>query len=104
MAVGTSTTRRWVRLPDGRERMLRDKMLVEVFGEENLQAFVEQRQVLESKQAALDELYDLRQQASRAFSVDLKWPDYTVAAAAGVLLGVANALFKTQSHTWVRHE
>lgn len=84
--------------------MVRDQMLIEVFGEDNLQAFVQQRQVLAKKEAALTELHDLRREASRAFNVDLKWPDYTVAAATGVLLGAANALFKTRSHEWVKHK
>lgn len=92
--------------------MVRDQMLIEVFGEDSLQAFALQRQVLERKEAALGELHDLRREASRAFNVDLKWPDYTVAAATGVLLGAANALFKMPpanqrklfGREWVEHK
>ncbi|MEK0336930.1 MAG: hypothetical protein QQN41_05790 [Nitrosopumilus sp.] len=71
-----------------------DKLLIEIFGEENLEYFRKQNILIDQKKARIQVLHDLRHRASDAFKVNLSFPDIIIASSSGVLLGLANALFK----------
>ena len=65
-----------------------------------------QRWILDIRSEKLEELADLRMRAAEAFQVHMTMPDILVSASAGVLLGLANGLFKTfiPKHGPLKHE
>ncbi len=74
--------------------MAEDRLAVEIFGADNLRRYCELEGILSIEETKCQELLDLRQRASDCFRVDLTFPDIAVACMAGILLGLANALFK----------
>ena len=77
---------------------MNDQLLIEIFGEENLENFVNQVALLDSQKNKLRELSDLRKRASDTYKVNITFPDIAIAAGSGILLGIGNALFKNFSH------
>lgn len=71
-----------------------DRLIIEALGKDNLKSFAAQNELLNSRQELLTDISDLRHRADSAFAVKLTIPDIIVSAATGILLGIANALFK----------
>lgn len=69
-------------------------IFIELFGTENLDRFRLQKNIVDLREEKLEELAVLRRNASNAFKVKLSLADIIVASAAGVLIGLGNALFK----------
>ncbi len=86
--------------------MDKDTLLIEIFGQENLDYYEKQNIIIDQKNVKIQEMHDLRQRASDAFKVDLSFPDIAVSASAGILLGIGNALFKdfVPKHGGLRHK
>jgi hypothetical protein len=76
----------------------KEKIFIEIFGEENLAQFASQQVIVDTKVEKLKELSELRQRASDVFKVHLTFPDIAVSVSAGVLVGLGNALFKNFFH------
>jgi hypothetical protein len=74
--------------------MKREDLLVEVFGKENLNYFLNQKEILDIKENKIKEFNSLNKKANNAFNVNLSITDISIATATGVMLGLANALFK----------
>ncbi|MBU9721617.1 MULTISPECIES: hypothetical protein [Bacillaceae] len=66
----------------------------EVFGEGNINSYLQRTNTLQEMDDQIEELKNLRQRASNVFNVKLTTTDIVVSASSGVLLGLANALFK----------
>lgn len=71
-----------------------NRHFVEIFGEQNLEDYGSQSKIIELREEKLEELTDLRNRASEVFKAHLTITDLIVASAAGILLGLGNALFK----------
>jgi hypothetical protein len=78
----------------------------ELFREKDLEEYIIQTEKVKLREEKLYELFDLRRRASDAFKVRLSVTDIVVAASAGVLLGLGNALFKdfVPKHGPFKHE
>jgi hypothetical protein len=74
--------------------MLTKEQIEDLFGENNLSYISTQTSIKDERDKRLMELYDLREHASHAFDIKLSFRDIIVAASSGILLGLANALFK----------
>jgi len=70
------------------------KTLIDIFGDDNVSVFYKQSLLLDLKQVKIEEISELRERAAHVYDVDLTFTDIAVSASAGVLLGIANALFK----------
>jgi len=78
--------------------MANDALIIEIFGEENLNYFSSQKELIDDKKEKLQELSDLRKRASDVFKVNLTFPDIAVSVGGGILLGLGNSLFKNFIH------
>lgn len=72
-----------------------ERLLSELIGEDSLRSFETRELILDIRREKLLEMSELTRQAADAFSVNLTLPDILVSVSAGVLLGLANGLFKT---------
>lgn len=68
--------------------------LFDVFGEENIRYLIAQVDIHGQHDKAVDEMRILREKADHVFDINFNWPDIAVAVAAGVLVGIGNAIFK----------
>lgn len=75
-----------------------EKILLETFGEENLESFKSQTDLLKIQENELNEINNLKDEASSLFKVQLTKPELALAVSAGILLGLANNLFKNYIH------
>jgi len=68
---------------------------IDVFGEEALEQFSKQTNIIKVKEISQTEANQSREKAARAFHVDITRTDVLVAGVAGSLLGIANGMFKS---------